>query len=270
MSFELTVFQGRVGDHNDLAIPGARRLAEAMGHRLAVKPTVVGVPRPALNLNWDVELESARPELMQLKARLEGVYARGGRALSATSRCAASVATLPVVAGHHPGACVVWFDAHADLNTPQSTSSGYLGGLALSASLGLWNSGFGSGLALTNVVLVGQRDLDPFEIELMRAHRLPHVRPGAGLADRLRAAIAGRPVYVHLDCDVLNPGIVPTDYAHEGGLSLDDLRQAMAVIAEQPVVGVEVAEYQDAWAAGEPPVSPLPLLAALAPVLGLP
>ncbi|BAL95401.1 arginase RocF [Rubrivivax gelatinosus IL144] len=270
MTFELTVFQGRVGDHNDLAIPGARRLAEAMGRLLALEPTVVGVPRPALDLNWDVELESARPELLQLQARFEDVYVRGGRPLSATSRCAASVATLPVVARHHPEACVVWFDAHADLNTPQSTRSGYLGGLALSASLGLWDSGFGSGLALTNVVLVGQRDLDPFEIELMRAHCLPHVQPGAGLADRLRAAIAGRPVYVHLDCDVLNPGIVPTDYAHEGGLSLDDLRQAMAVIAEQPVVGVEVAEYQDAWAAGEPPVSPLPLLAALAPVLGLP
>ncbi|WP_275477567.1 arginase family protein [Aureimonas ureilytica] len=42
------------------------------------------------------------------------------------SRCAVSIATLPVVAKHHPDACVVWFDTHADLNTPESTTSGYL------------------------------------------------------------------------------------------------------------------------------------------------
>jgi len=270
MSYELTVFQGRVGDHNDLGIPGARSLGRALRERLGVEPSFVGSPRPAMNLRWDAELEAARPELVQLQARLESLYARGGRALSATSRCAASIATLPVVARHHPEACVVWFDAHADLNTPQSTTSGYLGGLALSASLGLWESGFGSGLALTNIVLVGQRDIDPFEQALIRAHRLPLIRPGARMAEELRAAIAGRPAYVHLDCDVLNPGIVPTDYVHEGGLCLDDLKRAMQVLAEHPVVGVELAEYQDAWAPGAAPVSPAPLLDALAPVLEAP
>ncbi|WP_444847916.1 arginase family protein [Duganella caerulea] len=53
--------------------------------------------------------------------------------MTASSRCAASLATLPVVARHRPDACVVWFDAHADLNTPSTTDSGYLGGMVAGA-----------------------------------------------------------------------------------------------------------------------------------------
>ncbi|NHK98039.1 arginase family protein [Rubrivivax benzoatilyticus] len=267
MRFELTLFQGRAGDHNDLAMAGARSLAIAMQTLLKGELAVIGTPKPALNMNWDVELESARSELAQLQARINDIYARGWRPLSATSRCAASIATLPAVVRHHPDACVVWFDAHADLNTPLSTTSGYLGGLALSASLGLWESGFGNGLSFGNVVLIGQRDMDPFELEVMRDHNIKHIPPNASITEVLREAIDGRSVYVHLDCDVLDPGIVPTDYIHDGGLSLNDLREAMIVIGEHSVIGIEVAEFQDAWAPGGGPVSPSPLLEALLPAI---
>ena len=58
---------------------------------------------------------------------------------------------------------MVWFDAHADLNTPSTTPTGYLGGLALSGPLGWWNSGLGAGLQPRNAVLVGVRDVDTHE-----------------------------------------------------------------------------------------------------------
>lgn len=68
-------------------------------------------------------------------------------------------------------------------------------------------------------------------------------------------------------CDVLNPGIVPTDYVHENGLSLQDLCEACAVLAESEVIGLEIAEFQNAWEEGGEPVSPAPLIASIAPVL---
>lgn len=267
MKIELTLFQGRVGDHNDFAIPGARALASEIGSAMGLSPTVVGQPAAALNTNWDVELEQARQGLADLQDRYERIYAAGNRAISATSRCAASIATLPAIARHHPNACVVWFDAHADLNTPESTQSGYLGGLALSAPMGLWDSGFGAGLNPANLILVGQRDLDPFEAQLIREKAICHIPPGETIADRLQAAIGGRPVYVHIDCDVLDPGIVPTDYVHEHGLSLDQLHGACAAIARSDVIGVEVAEFQSSSNKGSPPVSPGPLVQALMPLL---
>lgn len=267
MTVDLTVFQGRAGDHNDLAIPGARALGAALAERLGIVPVTIGAPEPALNTGWEVELAAALPGLRQMQARMDQVLSRPARSLAATSRCAVSLATLPAVARHHPGVCIVWLDSHADLNTPEATTSGYLGGLAFAAPAGLWDAGLGAGLSLNQIVLVGQRDLDPFEADLIAAHAIPHVTAGAGIAERLRQAIAGRAVYVHLDCDVLNPGIVPTDYVLDGGLTLDDLRACAEVIAEGPVIGLEIAEYQISFVPGGPAVSPAPLLDALAPLL---
>jgi arginase len=267
MTTSLTIFQGRAGDHNDLAIPGAKSLGDLLGDLLGLDATVIGSPEHALSVGWRIELDYAMAALKEMQDWVEQILVKGHRPLSATSRCAVSLATLPVVAKHRRDACVVWFDAHADLNTPKSSTTGYLGGLSLSGPVGLWDSGLGSGLSLDKIILVGQRDLDPFEIELINSGRIQHIRPGHKLAGELQSAIAGRPVYMHLDCDVLNPGIVPTDYVCPGGLSLEDLHNAGIAISQSEVMGIEIAEFQNSWKLGENPVSPVPLIDALEPVL---
>ncbi|MGH6781092.1 MAG: arginase family protein, partial [Sphingomonadaceae bacterium] len=196
MSIAYTVFQGRAGDHNDLAMPGARAIGEALERTTCVRSVVIGKPEPALNIGWRDELDAAMPALRQVQARFDAVFASGAVSIAATSRCAVSLATLPAVAKHHPSACIVWFDSHADLNTPEATTTGYLGGLALSGPIGLWESGLGTGLGLDQIVLVGQRDLDPFEEGLIERHAIPHIKPQDDLVADLQKAIAGRPVYV--------------------------------------------------------------------------
>lgn len=249
-------------------MPGAKAIGAELQRRTGIAPVTIGTPEPALNTGWREELNAALPALRHVQSRFDAVLAKGTVSIAATSRCAVSLATLPAVARHHPSACIVWFDAHGDLNPPEASTTGYLGGLALAGPLGLWESGLGAGLRFEQIVLVGQRDLDPYELDLIAQHGIPHIKPGAGLAQALREAIAGRPVYVHLDCDVLEPGIVPTDYRHDGGLSLDDLRACCAVIAERDFIGIEIAEFQNAWEIDGPPVSPAALLDALEPVLG--
>ena len=262
-----TVFQGRAGDHNNLAIPGAKSLGEAFALLSGETPVSVGIPEPALNIGWIEELNAAMPGLKALQSRFEEVFSSGAISVAATSRCAVSLATLPVMAKYHPDTCVVWFDAHADLNTPESSTTGFLGGLALAAPVGLWESGLGSGLDPDQIVLVGQRDLDPFESALITRHGIPCIPPGNNLTERILEAIAGRAVYIHLDCDVLEPGIVPVDYAVEGGLTLADLAACCEAIATLSLVGIEVAEFQNAWQPGGLPVSPGPLTDALMPLL---
>ena len=263
----LTIFQGRCGDHNELAMAGAPAVGALLAARTGLPPTVIGTPAPALNSGWQRELDAAYPALRAMAEHCHAMLASGARPLTALTRCAVSLSTLPALARHRPDACVVWFDAHADLNTPATTTSGYLGGLALSGPAGMWDTGLGAGLSLSNIILVGQRDLDPAEQALIDSGRVTMIPPGPALAADLRTALAGRPAYVHLDCDVLEPGIVPTDYRCDHGLSLDDLRQACAVLAEHELVGMEIAEFQNAWTAGGPPVSPAPLLDAIQPAL---
>ena len=88
------------------------------------------------------------------------------------------------------------------------------------------------------------------------------------MLDDLDAAVGDRPVYFHLDCDVLEPGLVPTDYRVPNGLSLDELGGVARRLAENTVVGVEVAEFEDSWSDTGATGDPGALLTALSPLMG--
>ncbi|WP_244481626.1 arginase family protein [Rhizobium sp. Root1203] len=207
------------------------------------------------------------PALQAMSRHYETIFEQGARPLTVLTRCAVALATLPIVAGYRPDACVVWLDAHADMNTPDTSTSGYLGGMAISGAAGLWDSGLGAGLALKNVVLVGARDVDPAEHTLIDSGGIQIVRPQADIGTAMIDTIAGRPVYVHLDCDVLNPGIVPSDYQVEGGLTLSGLQDVLGCLAQSELLGVEIAEFQNAWEIGGHPVSPEGFLGAIGPLV---
>lgn len=266
MSSSVLVYTGRIGDHNDRGMKGAVIVGAALGRWLGIEPTVLGHPEPAINGNWDVELEAALPGLQSLQAAHAAALNLGGHPVFAWPRCAAAIATLPNVAAQYPDAIVVWFDAHADLNTPENTTTGYLGGLALSASLGWWDSGLGAGLDSRNVVLGGTRDLDPAE----QAHvddGTISLAAGPDMLTQLDRLISDRPIYFHLDCDVLDPGIMPTDYNVPRGLTLDDLTAVATRLAHNPIVGVEIGEFEDHGDAELARSQAERLVSALAPLL---
>jgi arginase len=267
LSVGLSHFAGRAGDHSDLAMVGSRELAGALSVRLGVDATVIGEPEPALSVGWAEELAVATPTLKAMAERLDEVFRDGLTPVTASSRCAVALATLPVVAAHRPDAAVVWFDAHADLNTPECSTTGYLGGLAFSGPLGLWDSGLGSGLKTGNAVLVGARDIDPPEQVLIDAGTVALVKVGPSMADELHHVVAGRPVYVHIDCDVLDAGTVPTDYVVPDGMTLHDLHATAEVLAQSELVGIEVGELESAPDNQTPPTYVSRLLDALDPIL---
>ena len=127
--------------------------------------------------------------------------------------------TLPTVLRHVPEARIVWLDAHGDFNTPETTPSGFLGGMCLAAACGRWDAGLGDYAAVdpARVVMTGVRDLDGGErVELERA--------GVGTRAARRGspgALEGDAVYVHLDLDVLDPSVFPAQFPAPGGLSSD-------------------------------------------------
>jgi arginase len=142
----------------------------------------------------------------------------------------------------------------------------YLGGMVITGAAGHWDSGLGSGLSMSNVVLVGARDLDPHEKQLIASGVLNVVAPGPRLVERLSAAVGNREVYVHLDCDVLEPGLVPIEYQVPGGLTFEELRACAAELGKRRILGVEIAEFESEWLDGRPG-SPERLVDALTPLL---
>ncbi|HEY0627602.1 MAG TPA: arginase family protein [Allosphingosinicella sp.] len=262
----LTIFRGRCGDRNDRAMAGAYMLGQALARQTGSTPVEIGRPEPHLGVGWEEELSAALPALRLLSQRIEDVLGRKERPLTVLGRCAAGLATIPVIARHRPDALIVWFDAHADSNTPEHSTTNYLGGMVLSGAAGLWQTGLGDDLDLRNVVLVGSRDIDPSEQALIDTGIVRVVPPGERLAERLREAVAGRPVYIHLDCDVMSAGLLPTEFQVENGLDFDDLRRAAEILAAEEVLGIEIAEFEGEWPDGRTAASPAELLSALEPL----
>jgi len=266
-SHSLIVYRGRAGDRNPRGMAGAQLLGAAIARRFGFATTFVSSARPVLaSTRWDEQLAGARADLQAFADTHAGLLGNGGRVIATMGRCAAGLATMPGVARRHPQACVVWFDAHGDSNLPTSNEVPYLGGMVITGAAGHWDSGLGRGLDIANVVLVGARDLDPHEKSLIDSGRLKLVDVGPRLVERLAAAVGDRDVYVHLDCDVLEPGIVPIEYEVPGGLTLADLRACATELATRKIIGVEIAEFECAWLDGRPAATDK-LVDAIAPLL---
>lgn len=136
---------------------------------------------------------------------------------------------------------MVWFDAHADFNTPETTLSGMLGGMPVAVAAGLclhWlraRAGIDPPLDPRRIALVAARDIDPLEQELVNEHRLAVVETAdlkAGrrrLRDTLRYLSAEcDALYIHIDLDVLDPDDAPgMNLPVPGGPTAADLAAAI-------------------------------------------
>jgi len=159
---------------------------------------------------------------------------------------------------------VVWFDAHADFNTPETTATGFTDGMGLAIAVGhCWTEMAGgvpgfTPVAEENVVLAGARAVEPSEEERLAASDVAVVgadRIGREGLRALEAALDGLEgrvgkVYVHLDLDVLDPATVgkANQFAPEGGLSAEDLETALGMVRECfSVAAAGIASYDPAF-----------------------
>ena len=143
---------------------------------------------------------------------------------------------------------VVWFDAHGDFHTPDTTPTGFLDGMALAMVTGsCWRSltatiqGF-TPVAGENVVFVGGHDFDPGEEALMRRAGISvnEFERGVGaLAQRANA------VYVHVDLDVLDMHeLRANQWSKPGGVRTEALEKMVRTIADAvPIAALGVVAY---------------------------
>ncbi|WP_226533192.1 arginase family protein [Microbacterium paraoxydans] len=243
-AYSVIVSQGRVADRTDGALVGARRVGEAVSTLLAIESRIIGTPSPSAIDDWSVALPAAEATLSGLRTAVKDALATGTTPLLITNTCAASLGTLPAAAAHHPEAVVLWIDAHGDFNTPDTTESGYLGGMVLAAACGLWESGHGAGLDPKQVLVVGGRDIDATEGQLLADAGVTVIPPSGSTPERILEWVAGRPVWIHVDWDVLEPGYIPAAYRVGGGLLPHQIAAIFAALPSDSVRGIELAEFE--------------------------
>jgi arginase len=158
-------------------------------------------------------------------AAVRSVLAHDGAfALVLEGNCTHALGPMGGIAGTGSVPGVVWFDAHGDMNTMATTTSGMWGGMPYAVALG-WDlddwreaAGLREPVRPEAAALVGASDLDPAEEAALERHPILCMDavemqdPGVGvrweesLGARADAAAAW---YLHLDVDVAGPDVVP-------------------------------------------------------------
>ncbi|HEX4747760.1 MAG TPA: arginase [Gaiellaceae bacterium] len=193
-----------------------------------------------------------------IAARVAEASSRGALPLVLGGDHSVALGTLGGLASVHGVGGVLWIDAHSDINTPETSPSGNVHGMALAAALGIAGPGFESdawplpAIDPKRVALVGTRLLDEGERRLLREagvrvftmSEIDRIGIERAVRESLDRVAGSGFVHVSLDMDVLDPEIAPgVGTPVRGGLTYREAHLAMELVAESGLAGsLEVVE----------------------------
>ena len=185
-------------------------------------------------------------------ASVERLARAGSKATVVSGDCTVSIGIAAGLQRASVEPSIVWVDAHGDLQTQETTPSGYVGGMALRLLLGYRRDLIAGPLGLrqpseARVVLVGARDLDPPEVDYLASAEIRQ----ASIDDLSEADLPAGPLLLNLDLDVLDPTALPgLRYPAAGGPHLPAvLRAARTVVASGRLAALNLA---CTWLPGQP------------------
>jgi arginase len=188
-----------------------------------------------LPLGFHTEWDALIALQQQIAALVRSAVVGGERVLVLSGNC--GPAALGVLGGlGGPDTAVVWLDAHADFNTPETSPSGFLDGMAAAIAVGdCWRGPSATFRTLEavpedHVIQVGVRSVDPDEgarLDRSQVNRLGKDMSSLRmLIDRLSERVRG--LYVHIDLDVFDMAeLQANSYASSNGLRFDQVSEVI-------------------------------------------
>jgi len=207
------------------------------------------IPKETANLKNLIAVSDASEALAK---KVEDTISRGCFPLVLGGDHSVALGTLAGVAKKHQNLGLIWYDAHGDLNTAETSPSGNIHGMPLAASLGIGHrsltdiGGFSPKVKPEHVVIIGARDLDQGERELIKEKGIKvytmHEIDRLGMTTVMKETIdylreSTDHVHLSLDLDGLDPTEAPgvgTPVA--GGLSYRESHLAMEMLEEADII----------------------------------
>lgn len=212
-------------------------------------PTPESYPIIHDNLKYLAEITKVNIELAEVVDR---EMSRGQFPLVIGGDHSIAIGTIAGLAKHKKNMGVIWYDAHGDLNSGETSPSGNIHGMSLAISLGIGHSdltnigGFAPKVKPENVVIIGARDLDAGERELINRIGIKvytmHEIDRLGMPRVMEEAIAivskgTDGVHLSLDLDGLDPHDCPgVGTPVIGGISYRESHLAMEMLAEADIL----------------------------------
>lgn len=224
------------------------------GDILVEREKAVTVPGSNLkNMNVIVDVNTA------LCAKVDEVMKAGRFPVVLGGDHSIAIGTIKGVLQNKPNLGVIWFDAHGDINTDDTTPSGNIHGMPVASLLGMGAQelykigGEDKKLDKKNFVYIGSRDLDIGERAAMKAlgmhvftmHEIDNMGIKAVIEEAIRIASDGTDgIHVSFDMDVLDPEVAPgTGTKVKGGMGYREAHFSLELIAKsEKLVSVEFVE----------------------------
>lgn len=216
-----------------LCVAGLEAHLAARGHTVFLEVV------EAASTSWPAEVATSFELMRALATRVRAARALDRFPLVLSGNCNAAVG---VVAGLGAATGVLWFDAHADFNTPETTASGFFDGMALSIVTGrCWREmaktidGF-QPVPDSAVALLGARDFDEQELAALAGSQIIRLSASEAPARIVPLLQSMAPLvnsfYLHLDLDALDPAEGRANsYAVTGGFTRAELASLLSRIA---------------------------------------
>lgn len=170
-----------------------------------------------------------------------------------------AIGTIFGVLKHKKNLGVIWFDAHGDINTPETSPSGNIHGMPVAVLMGMGNEaltsigGNDSFLKRENIVYVGSRDLDAGErkamkeqgIKVFTMYEIDDMGIKKVMEEAIKIAGDGTDgIHVSFDLDAMDPEVAPgTGTKVAGGMGYRETHYALEMIAKsEKLVSVEFVE----------------------------
>ena len=145
---------------------------------------------------------------------------------------------------------LIYFDAHTDINTPETTRSGLMGGMPVASAIGLCfrrlrrQAGLEVPLASKYITYVGVREVDALEYEILDSSDVEYITVedvktmSTAIKDQMeRLSRVTDLIYIHIDTDVLNPGEMPGHTTPEpNGFTSEQLADCLELMCGYPNV----------------------------------
>ncbi|WP_026908807.1 arginase [Paucisalibacillus globulus] len=170
-----------------------------------------------------------------------------------------AIGSLAGISKHYKNLGVIWYDAHGDLNTSETSPSGNIHGMPLAASLGLGHErltnlyNYAPKVKPENIVIIGARSLDPGERDLIREKGIKvytmHEIDRMGMSQVMEETIQylkenTDAVHLSMDLDGLDPTEAPgVGTPVLGGMTYRESHLAMEMLADSDLItSLEVVE----------------------------
>jgi arginase len=171
----------------------------------------------------------------------------GKRPVSIAGDCCPTIGVTAGLQAADIDPTLIWFDAHGDFNTWETTPSGFLGGMPLAMLVGRGEQTIVHGVDLENlaekkIVLADARDLDPGEKVNLSNSEVNHL---SDVSDLLEISLPEGPLYIHFDTDVINPTDAPAmNYLAPGGPTVETLDRVFERLANSgKIAAVSVSSW---------------------------